>query len=163
MAKKKVVVSEAKKQPEDTPLYWEDLKVAYAETANTLIAQMQLIIELMRVNMHILNARPELLKMARGLQLSYQDISKDIRNTAKMHAGIADNGSVCNFREGQIDSDSEESFDYIRIGAEYVMHSDKIAHLSATTHLDLIAQLNTSPEVKQAIEDFRDSVTVPAE
>lgn len=153
--KRKLTVSEGNgKSIPDTPLYWEDLEAAYNETARSLIGQMTLLVELMKLYELKLAKKPELMLTAQGLQLSYSDIATDLLNVAKGHAGIID-GMVSDFRKGLVSSDDDSYFDYIRIGGEYIVLSEKIAHLTSTVYLDLLTQLNVDAEAGQIISDLK--------
>lgn len=143
----------------ESELHWEDLRAAYSEAAQSVIGQMQLLVALMRRFEVLLTEKPDIMQIARGLMLSYQDIALEIKNTGLHHAEEI-GGILTNFKTGEVSSENDDYFDYIRIGGEYIVQLEKIAHLSSTTYLDLITKTSADVDVLAAADALRDELDI---
>lgn len=134
-------------------LNWEDLVVAKDEAVRSIIGQQHLLFELASLYKDRLENDQELYASVQGLMKSYQDIASDVKVTMLKHITFEDD-KITAIKSGVVDQSTDEYYDYIQIGGEYIAAQEKIGHLAATAYLDIFTQLKLpTTELKKVHDD----------
>ena len=138
---------------------WESLNASRVNLSKDIIKQNIMISELVKLHGEQIEQDNELKLMVTGLLNSITDLANDVREISLLHATETkqlDDGTVVpvKFREGPVDENSDEYFDFLKYGNGYIAISEKLAHLVSINYIDIFTKLG-APKVSETIKELR--------
>ncbi len=151
--KKQPIPTKKKASPD---LHWEELLDAKDMAVNALIGQQLNLQALTTKHKEDIAKNPELAKVIAGLALTYKDIADSCRLTMDKHMTFDENNTILSYKQGVVNQNSDEFFEYLNISKEYIGLSESVATCASTAFTDIFTELKTY-DVKKFKEEMSKS------
>ena len=122
----------------DEKIMWEDLMQLKDSSVEAILGQQHLTMALIESAKGIISQKPAIKEAVVGLLKSYTDITNIIAENMKNHITMDDEGIITDYKKGEIDINSDDYLEFIKISSNYIHAQEQVVNLSFTGYTEVL-------------------------
>lgn len=126
---------------EDVKVFWEDLIEFKNQTTNVIFEQYSLLNSLIQETEEYTKNDDKLKCVIIGLLKSFQDIVNVTHEIIKRHCTLNENNEVIDHLKGEIDINSDDYLDFIKISLDYTNAQEQMANLTYKANSEILSAI----------------------